>query len=109
MSCIVLVEKKQVVTRTNDLHPVALTFRVMKVFDNVVLFNLQAQVVAFMDPFQFAYQKKGSVDDAILHVLNNTYLYPDKARDIYLPDVLWFFVHLQYCPAAHPCRQINRL
>ena len=31
-----------------------------------------------MDPLQFAYQKKRSVDDAILHVLNNIYSHLDK-------------------------------
>ena len=31
-----------------------------------------------MDPFPFAYQKKRSVDDAILYVLNNIYSHLDK-------------------------------
>ena len=75
---IVPVEKRKLVTGMNDLRPVALTSCVMKVFEKVVLSHLQAEVAAFMDPFQFAYQKRRSVDDAILYVLNNLYSHLDK-------------------------------
>ena len=78
MSCIVPVEKRKIVTGMKDLRPAVLTSCVMKIFEKVVLPDLQAQVAAFMDPFQFAYQKKRSVDDATLYVLNNIYWHSDK-------------------------------
>ena len=62
----------------NDLRPVALTSYVMKTFERVVRLQLQPQAADLMDPFQFAYQKNRSVDDAILHVLNNIYSHLDK-------------------------------
>ena len=62
----------------NDLHPVALTSCVMKVVERVVLVHLQEQVADFMDPFQFAYRKNRSVDDAILTVLNSIYSHLEK-------------------------------
>ena len=78
MSCIVPVPKKRVVTAINDLRPVVLTSCVMKTFERVVLLLLQTQVANLMDPLQFAYQKKRSIDDAILHVLNNIYSHLGK-------------------------------
>ncbi len=77
-SCIVPVQKKKTVTGMNDLRPVALTSCVMKVFERVFLPILQEQVSDFMDPLQFAYKKDRSVEDAILHVLNNAYSHLDK-------------------------------
>lgn len=77
-SCVVPVPKKQCVQTMNDLRPIALTSCVMKVFEKVVLLHFQIQVSDFIDPFQFAYQKNRSVDDAILHVLNGIYLHLDK-------------------------------
>ena len=78
MSCTVPVRKRKVVTGMNDLRPVALTSCVMKTFEGVVLLHLQAQTADLMDPFQFAYQRNRSVDDAILHVLHNIYSHLDK-------------------------------
>ena len=68
---------------------------------------LDAQAADLMDPFQFAYQRNRSVDDAILYVLNNIYSHLDKPGHVHPSDVLWFFVSLQYHPAASPCRQTN--
>ena len=73
MSCIVPIRKRKVVTGMNGLRPVALTSCVMKAFERVVLLHLQPQAADLMDPFQFAYQRNRSVDDAILHVLNKIY------------------------------------
>ena len=75
---LVTVRKRKVVMGMNDLQPVALTSCMMKTFERVVLLHLQPQAADLMDPVQFAYQRNRSVDDAILHVLNNIYSHLDK-------------------------------
>jgi len=77
-SSIVPVPKKQPVKAMNNLRPVALTSSTKKAFERVILVHLQKHLVAFMDYFQFAYRKNRSVDDAILHVLNNVYSHLEK-------------------------------
>ena len=62
----------------NDLRPIALTSCAMKVFERCVLPHLDSLIGDFMDPLQFAYKAKRSVDDAILHVLNNIYAHLEK-------------------------------
>ena len=81
MPCIVPVRKRKVVTGMNDLRPVALTSCVMKAFDRVALLHLQVQAADLMDPFQFAYQRNRSVDDAIIHVLHNVCSHLGKKPD----------------------------
>ena len=61
-----------------NLRPVALTSTIMKVFERVVLSQLQSLVADFLDPFQFAYSRRRGVQDAVLHVLHNKYSYLDK-------------------------------
>ena len=61
-----------------DLRPGALTSGVMKVFERVVLLQLQNLVARFMDLLQSAYSKNRSVDDAILHILDQIYSHLDK-------------------------------
>ena len=78
--------KKQPVKVMNDLHPVALTSCVMKVFERVVLVHLQEQLADFMYPFQLAYRENRSVDDAILQVLNCIYSHLENLSS----DVLRF-------------------
>ena len=41
---------------TNDLRPVDLTSAIMKVFERVVLSQLQRFVADFLDPLRFAYR-----------------------------------------------------
>ena len=62
----------------NDLRPAALTSAVMKVFERVVLIHFQVLVTDFLDPWQFAYRRNRSVEDAVLHVLNSIYAHLDK-------------------------------
>ena len=73
MSCIVPVPKKPVCTTMNDFRPVAMTSSVMKVFERLVLTDLQNKLANIVDPLQFAYRKNRSVEDAIIFVLNNVY------------------------------------
>ncbi|GFR71213.1 reverse transcriptase [Elysia marginata] len=68
-SCIVPFPKKQTVKCMNDLRPIALTSCVMTVFERCVMLHLQPLVSEFLDPLQFAYRAKRSVDDAILLLL----------------------------------------
>ena len=73
-----LVPKKSPVRPMNDLRPVALTSAVMKVFERVVLIHFQVLVTDFLDPWQFAYRRNRSVEDAILRVLNSIYAHVYK-------------------------------
>ena len=72
------VPKKSPVRSMNDLWPVALTSTVMKVFQRVVLILFQVLVTDFLDPWQVAYRRNRSVEDAVLHVLNSIYAHLDK-------------------------------
>ena len=72
------VPKKTTVKAMSDLRPVALTSAVMKVFERVVLSQLQRLVADFLDPLQFAYRRERGVEDAVLHVLHNIYSHLDK-------------------------------
>ena len=65
MSCSVPVPKKASVVTSNNLRPVALASAVMKVFERVILKTLKIAVGDLLDPFQFAYRAKRSVEDAI--------------------------------------------
>ena len=78
-SCIVPVPKKKIVKVNNDLRPIALTSCIMKLFEKVVLMQLQVQVKDYVDPLQFAYRKNRSVDDALLHVLHSIYSHLENA------------------------------
>ena len=70
-SKIVPVPKKSKITQLNDLRPVALTLVVFKCFEKLVLRELLSQVGHKVDPFQFAYNEKSNVEDAVLVFLNN--------------------------------------
>ena len=63
------IPKKTTVKAMSDLRPVALTSAVMKVFERVVLSQLQRLVADFLGPLQFAYRRERGVEDAVLHVL----------------------------------------
>ena len=77
-SCIIPVPKKKSVQSMNDLRPVALTSVCMKLFERLVLVKLVDVVKDFMDPYQFAYRDRRSVDDAVLFVLNKIYSHLEK-------------------------------
>ena len=70
--------KRQPVRGVNNLRPVALTSCVMEVFERVVLRHFQNLVAEFIYPLQFAQRKHRSVNDAILHVLDQTYSHLNK-------------------------------
>ena len=62
----------------NDLRPVALTSAAMNVFERVVLIHFQVLVTDFLDPWQFAYRRNRSVENAVLRVFNSIYAHLDK-------------------------------
>ncbi|GFS26452.1 reverse transcriptase-like protein [Elysia marginata] len=64
----------------NDFHPVALTSYIMKVFRRCMKTHLQRIICEHPDPLQFAYKANRSVEDAILHVLNNSKAHLDKRK-----------------------------
>ena len=78
-TCIVPVPKRPVISSLNDLRPVALTSVVMKVCERVVLCKLDSLVKDYVDPFQFAYRRNRSTDDAVLYVLENICSHLEKA------------------------------
>ena len=51
----------------NDLRPVALTSAILKVFERVVLSQLQTLVTDFLASLQFAYRRGSGMVNAVLH------------------------------------------
>ncbi len=81
-STIIPVPKKPKITGLNDYRPVALTSVAMKSFERLVLAYLKASTGPLLDPLQFAYRAKRSVDDACQH---GTALHPatsGQTRDL---------------------------
>ena len=72
--------KKEKVIAINDLRPVALTSIVMKCFERIILKHLNKQISPLLDPLQFAYQPKRSVEDALIVFSNYIYGHLDKAN-----------------------------
>ena len=70
--------KKNNVQCMKDLRSIALTSCIMKVFERCLLSYLDHIVSNSIDPYQFAYRPKRSVEDAILHVRNNVYKHLEK-------------------------------
>ena len=64
-SVVAPVPKKAKAIQPNDYRPVALTSVVMKDFERLVLTCLKERTGHLHDPFQFAYQNKRSVEDAV--------------------------------------------
>ena len=76
---IIPVPKKKTYATMNDLRPIALTPIVMKCFERLVLNMLQKEVSLKLDPLQFAYKAKRSVDDAVIVFMNNALKHLDKS------------------------------
>ena len=68
---IIPVPKKHAFVTMNDLRPVALTSIIMKCFEKIVLNLLREEVNKKLDPMQFAYKAKRSVEDAVLVFVNS--------------------------------------
>ena len=64
----------------NDLRPVALTPIVMKCFEKLILKMLKKEVEQQLDPLQFAYKAKRSVEDAVLVFVNNALKHLEKTQ-----------------------------
>ncbi len=64
-STIILVPKNPKITDLNDYRPVTLTSVVMKSLERLVLAYLKDITRPLLDPLQFAYRAKGSVDDSV--------------------------------------------
>ena len=77
-SCIIPVPKKTTVKATNDLRPVDLTSAIMKVFERVVLSQLQRFVADFLDPLRFAYRRGREVEYTVLHFYITYHSHLDK-------------------------------
>ena len=79
-SKIIPVPKNNCVKQMNDLRPVALTPVVMKCLEKIVLSNILPSLKHSLDPCQFAYKSKRSVEDAILFFSNNIYRHLDMPK-----------------------------
>ena len=79
-SCIIPIPKKYPIATMNDLRPIALTSYVMKLFEKIVLVQIQDHVLDFIDPLQFAYKKNRSVDDALLYLMNKVYSHLEQTN-----------------------------
>ena len=71
MSIIVPVPKQPKVTGLNDWRPVALTSIACKCFEKLVREYICAMLPPTLDPWQFAYRKNRSTDDAIALALHS--------------------------------------
>ena len=69
-SIIVPVPKQSAVVSLNDYRPVALTSVIMKCFERLVLDYIKASLPPSLDPWQFAYRRNRSTDDAVSIVLH---------------------------------------
>uniref|UniRef100_A0A669C6E4 Reverse transcriptase domain-containing protein n=1 Tax=Oreochromis niloticus TaxID=8128 RepID=A0A669C6E4_ORENI len=77
-STIIPVPKKPRITGLNDYRPVALTSVVMKSFERLVLSYLKTLTAPLLDPLQFAYTVKRSLDGAINMALHFTLQHLDS-------------------------------
>ncbi len=68
-SLIIPVPKNNKPSCLNDYVPVALTSIVMEVFERLVKNYIRSSIPDYLDPLQFAYRPKRSIEDAISHVL----------------------------------------
>ncbi len=79
-SIIIAAPKKSPVICNKDYRPIALTSVLMKCLEQLVLDYIKSQIPASFDPWQFAYRKNRSVDDAISVVLNTVYKHLNKGK-----------------------------
>ena len=75
---IIPVPKKRGPASLNDYRPIALTSLLMKSFERILLKYMLPQVEHLLDPLQFAYRSKRSVEDATLSMLNVIYDHLDR-------------------------------
>jgi len=71
-SVIVHVPKIHKKVHFKDYRPVALTAIPIQCLERVMRNILVVQMKECMDPFQFAYQKKRSAEDAVITLLHHT-------------------------------------
>ena len=76
---IIIIPKKERVTTINDLRLVALTPIVMKCFERIILKHLKKEISPVLDPLQFVYQPKRTVEDALIVFSNYVYSHLHKA------------------------------
>ena len=79
-SKIIPVPKTSNISQMNDLRPVALTPVIMKCLEKIVLSYVIPFVNSSLDPLQFAYKPKRSVEDAILYFTSNIYRHLDTPK-----------------------------
>lgn len=78
-SLIVPVPKNNRPKEMKDLRPVALTSVPMKCLEKIILKHLLSEVAPSLDPFQFAYQPRRGVEDALLTMTNSIFEHLEEA------------------------------
>ena len=79
--CIVPVPKKSNPSGLNDFRPVAITSRVMKVLERLILSHLRPLVKPALNPLQFAYQPRVDVNDAVIYLRQRAHSHLDGGGD----------------------------
>ena len=79
-STIVSVAKKRSAKELNEYRPVAPTSITFKCAEKIVLCLLRSETAGHKDPFQFAYSKDKSTEDAILTILHKLHDHLDKPK-----------------------------
>ncbi len=83
-SIIIPVPKNSKPSCLNDYRPVALTSKVMKVFERLLKNHICSSTPVTLDPLQFAYRPNRSTDNAISHVLHSSLTHIDCKNGSYV-------------------------
>ena len=79
-SIVIPIAKKPRPSEYNDYRPVALTSIAMKCFERIVLKCLIQPIREMIDPHQYAYQPKKSVEEAVLYLTPLVYKHTDMTK-----------------------------
>ncbi len=79
-SIIIPVPKNNKPSCLNYYRPVALTSKVMKVFERLVKSQISSSIPVTLDPLQFAYRPNRSTDNAISHILHSSLTHIDSSN-----------------------------
>ncbi len=79
-SIIIPVPKNNKPSCLNYYRPVALTSKVMNVFERLVKSQISSSIPVTLDPLQFAYRPNRSTDNAISHILHSSLTHIDSSN-----------------------------
>ncbi len=100
--CFKTVHKKARTTGFNDYRPVTLTSVLMKSFERLVLSHIKVSTDPLLDPLQFVYRAKRSVDNAVNMTLHGL-LHPQEP----MPGSCLWTSALPSTPSSQLCYRIS--